>query len=82
MPSYWLCDDCLFGVAYDDYTALSLQDEGDAREAHLRAALQALMPLSADFDPEHGWGIQPFSRQPCDCCGSPRHGQRHCFTRL
>lgn len=38
--------------------------------------------LCDDFDAEAGWGIEPFSRSPCDACGSPLQGQRHRFTRL
>ncbi|HFH3285699.1 hypothetical protein [Pseudomonas aeruginosa] len=85
MESFWLCDDCLFAAAYDDYSALSLQhtaDEADARIAAIRDGLARLMPISADFDADTGWGIDPFSRSPCEGCGSPLHGQRHRFTRL
>ena len=85
MEVFWLCDDCLFAVAYDDYSALSLQhqeEDVDARIAAIHHGLCCLMPLSADFDAEAGWGIEPFSRWPCDACGSPLQGQRHRFTRL
>lgn len=85
MEVFWLCDDCLFVAAYDDCSALSLQhqeEDVDARIAAIQHGLFCLMPLSADFDAEAGWGIEPFSRSPCDACGSPLRGQRHRFTRL
>ncbi len=85
MEVFWLCDDCLFAVAYDDYSGLSLHHQEVDVDAHMAAiqhGLLCLMPLSADFDAEAGWGIEPFSRSPCDACGSPLHGQRHRFTRL
>jgi hypothetical protein len=85
MESFWLCDDCLFAVAYEDYSALSLYyttDEIEKRIAGIHCGLVRLMPLSADFDPEAGWGIKAFSSLPCDGCDSHLHGQRHRFTRL
>ncbi|MBT2298195.1 MULTISPECIES: hypothetical protein [Pseudomonas] len=85
MESFWLCDDCLFAAAYEDYSALSLYYTADQiaqRIAALQAGLARLMPISADFDPESGWGVKTFSSLPCDGCGSPLHGQRHQFTRL
>ncbi|MDH1440366.1 hypothetical protein N5O88_10185 [Pseudomonas sp. GD03721] len=85
MESFWLCDDCLFAAVYDDYSALSLHhpaDEVDARITAIRDGLVRLMPISVDFDADTGWGIDPFSRSPCESCGSPLHGQRHRFTRL
>lgn len=85
MESFWLCDDCLFAEAYDDYSALSLHDTADnvdARIAAIRDGLTRLMPISADFDADAGWGVDLFSRSPCDGCGSPLHGPRHRFTRL
>jgi hypothetical protein len=84
MEVFWLCDDCLFAAAYDDCSALSLrhQEKDDARIAAIQHGLSRLMPLSADFDAEAGWGIEPFSRSSCDACGSPLQGQRHRFTRL
>lgn len=84
MESFWLCDDCLFGAAYEDYSALSLLEDAEAEqhERDIRRGLMQLAPLSADFDAEQGWGIQAFSRSPCDCCHSSLHGQRHRFTRI
>ena len=85
MESFWLCDDCLFAVAYEDYSTLSLYyttDEIEKRIAGIHGGLVQLMPISADFDPDAGWGIKAFSPLPCDGCGSPQHGQRHRFTRL
>lgn len=85
MESYWLCEDCLHAVAYDDFSALSLyysEVEVDQRIAQMLIELQALMPLSADFDPHTGVGIDPFSTRPCEACHSPLHGTRHRFTRL
>ena len=85
MESFWLCDDCLFAVAYEDYSTLSLyytMDEIEKRIADIHRGLVQLMPISADFDPETGRGIRTFSSSPCDGCGSPLHGQRHRFTRL
>lgn len=85
MESFWLCDDCLFAAAYEDYSTLSLYhtaDEMKKRIAAIQHGLARLMPISADFDPEAGWGIKAFSSRPCDGCGSPLHGQRHQFTRL
>lgn len=85
MESFWLCDDCLQAVAYDDYSALSLhysEAEVELRITHLRSALLALLPLSADFDPETGIGIEPFSIRSCESCHSTLHGARHSFTRL
>ena len=85
MESFWLCDDCLFAAAYEDYSTLSLYhtaDETDKRIATIQSGLARLLPISADFDPEAGWGIKAFSLLPCDGCGSPLHGQRHQFTRL
>ncbi|MDH0131709.1 hypothetical protein N7381_00390 [Pseudomonas asiatica] len=85
MESFWLCEDCLQAVAYDDFSALSLyysEAEVDERIAQIREAVQALLPLSADFDPDTGLGIDPFSTHPCEGCHSPLHGTRHRFTRL
>ncbi|MDH4549930.1 hypothetical protein [Pseudomonas sp. BN607] len=85
MESYWLCEDCLHAVAYDDFSVLSLyysEVEVDQRIAQMRIELQALMPLSADFDPHTGVGIDPFSTRPCEACHSPLQGTRHRFTRL
>ncbi|WP_439254063.1 hypothetical protein [Pseudomonas monteilii] len=85
MESFWLCEDCLQAVAYDDFSALSLyysEAEVDQRIAQMRNELQALLPLSADFDPDTGAGIDPFSTHPCEVCHSPLHGTRHRFTRL
>lgn len=85
MESFWLCDDCLFAAIYDDYSAVSCHYQADAAEARIdtiQASLIQLSPISADFDADAGWGIDPFSRSPCDGCGSPLHGQRHRFTRL
>ncbi|MGY4494595.1 hypothetical protein [Pseudomonas sp. TE3610] len=85
MESYWLCEDCLQAVAFEDFSALSLyysEAEVDQRIARMRAALLALLPLSADFDPETGVGIEDFSTAPCEACCSRLHGTRHRFTRL
>jgi hypothetical protein len=85
MESFWLCEDCLQAVAYDDFSALSLyysKAKIEQRIAHLRTELQALMPLSADFDPQTGAGIESFSTRACEGCQSPLHGARHRFTRL
>jgi hypothetical protein len=48
----------------------------------MREELQVLLPLSADFDPDTGVGIAPFSTQPYEGCHSHLHGTRHRFTRL
>ena len=85
MESFWLCDDCLFATANEDYSTLSLYyttNEIEKRIADIPRGLVRLMPISADFDPETGWGIKAFSPLPCDGCGSHLHGQRHRFTRL
>ena len=85
MESFWLCNDCLFAAAYEDYSTLSLcytTDEVEKRIADIHRGLVRLMPISADFDPEAGWGIRTFSPLSCDGCGSHLHGQRHRFTRL
>jgi hypothetical protein len=85
MESFWLCEECLQAVAYDDFSALSLyysEAEIEQRIAHLRTELQALMPLSADSDPQTGAGIESFSTRACEGCQSPLHGARHRFTRL
>ncbi|MCX2684618.1 hypothetical protein HND72_28510 [Pseudomonas putida] len=85
MESFWLCEDCLQAVAYDDFSGLSLyysEAEVEQRITHMRTQLQALLPLSADFDPQTGAGIEAFSTQPCEGCQSPLHGTRHRFTRL
>lgn len=85
MENFWLCEDCLQAVAYDDFSALSLyysEAEVDERIARMREELQELLPLSADFDPDTGIGIDPYSTRPCEACHSPLHGTRHRFTRL
>jgi chromosome partitioning related protein ParA len=72
-------------VAYEDYSTLSLyhsQDEVEHCIDAIHRGLVRLMPISADFDPEAGWGIRAFSPLPCDGCGSHLHGQRHRFTQL
>ena len=51
MESFWLCDDCQFAAAYEDYSALSLYyttDEVEKRLAVIQRGLMHLMPLSAD----------------------------------
>ena len=85
MESLWLCDDCLFASAYEDYSTLSLYyttEEVDKRIATLREGLVRLMPISADFDAETGLGIHSFSQTSCDGCGTCLVGQRHRFTQL
>lgn len=85
MESFWLCEDCLQAFAYDDFSALSLyysEAELEQRIAHMRTQLQALLPLSADFDPHTGAGFEAFSTRPCEGCQSSPHGARHRFTRL
>lgn len=85
MESFWLCDDCLFATAYEDYSTSSLYyttDEIEKRIAGIHRELLRLMPISADFDPETGWGIKAFSSLPCDGCDSHLQGQRRRFTRL
>ncbi|TCV62205.1 hypothetical protein EDB98_113131 [Pseudomonas fluorescens] len=85
MQSFWLCDECLFAAAYEDHSTLShyrTADQIAQRITALPPGLARLIPVSADFDSGAGWGIKPFSSQPCDGCGSPVHGQRHQFTRL
>ncbi|BBP52568.1 hypothetical protein PHLH3_21940 [Pseudomonas sp. St386] len=47
MESFWLCDDCLFATAYEDYSTLSLYymtDEIEKRIAGLDLGLVRLMP--------------------------------------
>ena len=85
MESFWFCEDCLQAVAYDDFSALSLyysEAEVDQRMTHMRSELQKLLPLSPDFDPHTGAGIEAFSMQPCESCHSSLHGARYRFTRL
>lgn len=85
MESFWLCEDCLQAVANDDFSALSLyysEAEVEQLITHMRTELEALLPLSADFDPHTGAGIHDFSTHPCEGCHSPLHGARHRFTRL
>ncbi|ROM98645.1 hypothetical protein [Pseudomonas brassicacearum] len=85
MESFWLCDDCLFAAAYEDYSTLSLYymtDEIEKRIAGLDLGLVRLMPVSADFDPETGRGIRTFPSLPCNGCDSHLNGQRHRFTQL
>ncbi|MNM20822.1 hypothetical protein D3C81_311640 [compost metagenome] len=85
MESFWLCEDCLQTVAYDDFSALSLyysEAEVEQRITHMRTQLQALLPLSADFDSHTGAGFEAFSTRPCEGCQSSLHGPRHRFTRL
>lgn len=58
MESFWLCDDCLFAAAYEDYSTLSLYyttGEIEKRIAGLHQELVRLMPISADFDPNWPW---------------------------
>lgn len=85
MESFWLCEDCLFAVAYDDFSALSLyytEAELERRMAAIEDGVRDLMPLSADFDSETGHGIDLESASPCDACHCALHGTRHRFTRL
>ncbi len=85
MEFFWLCDDCQFGTAYEDYSTLSLyhsRDDIEQRIASIHHWLVRLIPISADFDSKSGWGIRALSPLPCDGCGSPLHGQRHRYTRL
>lgn len=85
MLTYWLCEGCLFAKAYGDFSALSLhleEHEVDRQIQRIEAGLKQLMPISADFDVEGGWGIDEFSRSPCDCCQTPLHGKRYRYTTL
>ena len=85
MESFWLYEDCLQAVAYDDLSALSLyysEAEVEQRITLMCNKLQAMLPLSADFDPHTGAGIQAFSTHPCEGFHSSLHGARHRFTRL
>lgn len=74
MESFWLCDDCLFAAAYEDYSTLSLYDTTDEIEkriAGINHGLVRLLPISADFDPEAGWGIKPFPHCPATVMTPP-----------
>lgn len=85
MESFWLCQTCLFAVAYDDFSALSLyytDKELEQRMAAIHEGVRELTPLSADFDSETGLGIDDLSTSPCDACHCSLHGARHRFTRL
>lgn len=85
MESFWLCQTCLFAVAYDDFSALSLyytDEELAQRMAAIHEGVRELMPLSADFDSETGLGIDDFSTSPCEACHCSLPGARHRFTRL
>lgn len=85
MTCFWLCENCLFSEAYDDFSALSLslsEAEADREIQRISDGLTALMPISADFNAEAGWGIDDFSRSPCDCCQSELHGKRYRFVQL
>lgn len=85
MESFWFCEDCLQAVAYDDFSALSLyysEAEVDQRIVGMRKELQALLPLSTDFDASTGTGIKVFSTEPCESCHSSLHGARYRFARL
>lgn len=85
MHTFWLCDDCLWAAAYDDYSALALIHTGEEVEQRYQAienGLRALGPLSADVDVYQARGVQSFAQTPCDCCHSPPHGPRHRFTQL
>ena len=82
----WLCGDCLFAAANDDYTGLAYHYcglEAEEREKSIRAGLAKLGPcLVPDFDSESGNGILEFSRRGCDCCGSGLAGELHRFAIL
>lgn len=85
MESFWLCENCLFAVAYDDFSTLSLyhsDEEIEQRMADIHEGVRTLLPLCADFDPQTGHGIEELSTSPCDACRSALHGTRHRFTRL
>lgn len=65
-----VCVDCLFGITYDDYTAI----DDDTRAAEVRAAVSAFgdaSPTGNEID---------FSWTPCDCCRSRLGGSRHGFV--
>jgi hypothetical protein len=85
MECFWLCDACLCAQAYEDCSTLSLYDTLDEvqhRRATMPQGLLRLLPISADYDPEAGWGIDVNSILLCEGCGSTLPGRRHRFTRL
>lgn len=83
MDVFWLCDGCRFAVPYADFSGGSPQaNAGSVPSLTVRPLLADMAPVSADFDPELGWGIQAVTHSPCSGCGSSVPGPRHRFTRL
>lgn len=82
----WLCTDCAFAAEAGDFTGLQYhytEDEAAARKATILDGLERLGPhLVLDYDSETEFGHDPFSRGPCDCCGTPLHGARYKFAVL
>ncbi len=64
---YYVCTDCAFAIAYDDYTGI----DSDDREAEVRAAVSR-MGDCISVGVNNG-----FSYQPCDCCRTHLGGQRY-----
>lgn len=83
MDVFWLCDGCRFAGPYADFNTYSHQaNAGSAPSQTVRQLLADLAPVSADFDPDLGWGIQAVAHSPCAGCGTCVPGSRHRFTRL
>ena len=67
------CDDCAVGMANGDFSGMS-----DSVETAVKAGLSRLGKTGyAVLGNETG-----FSKFPCDCCLSRKHGNRHDFSLL
>lgn len=76
LDTIWVCEDCLMGTAYGDYSGLDYQysaDEASTRMAEITAGIASFRP--ATLHP--GDGSDEFSYRTCECCGSHLAGTRH-----
>ncbi len=73
----WLCADCTIVAANDDPSGI----DSDARVEEVYKGLRRLGNISANFDSESGEGIEEFTSQRCDSCGTRLAGERTRFAQ-
>lgn len=71
----WLCGECMLAAVNGD------GPEDPERDREVTEGLERLgAGLSPDFDSESGDGFNDHSINPCACCETHLHGDRHRFV--
>jgi hypothetical protein len=80
---YFVCIDCLMGIANDDYSGLDYylnNEESIKREEHIRNSIFSIQSSYNNFASIHAGNSdkdEEFSNDSCDCCGNCLAGSRH-----